>query len=74
MDEIRPGDLFEDENDGELYLLASIGPAGYAAISLLSGNRWLELARTKQEAVKGLKWMSGDVIKRVSKKRRGDEG
>lgn len=57
---------------GELFLLACVkadsGSSEYAAISLMTGNRWVEPCFSKKEAVNGLDFLFGEAEITVEKK------
>ena len=55
---LKRGSIYEDPNDGELYILAEVDNEVYAAISLENGNRWLNPSKDIDLAVDGLALIS----------------
>lgn len=48
------GDVFEDPQDGEIFILCEPKVDHYVAISLKSGGRWLEMSTNPTYAIKDL--------------------
>ncbi len=58
---LKRGSIYEDPNDGELYILAEVDVEVYVAISLEDGNRWSDQSSCIQTAVDGLVLISRSV-------------
>ena len=55
------GSLWVDSGDGEVYMLASITPKEYVAISLNDGNRFRNPYENITYAVEGLEFLGRDA-------------
>jgi hypothetical protein len=55
------GSLWIDQDNGEIYILAAIGPTDYVAVSLVEGNRFNDPNQSKVFAVQGLRFLGNGV-------------